>query len=94
MSLELGRILAASMLEEQVRAGNKRNPKLFLDLMDAGTHSGGFTWSASIAGTDFWQANIFGPNSVYIEDALLEIIEEDKAPKTQEFLVGDQKYVL
>ncbi len=94
MSYAVGRALAETMLNEQVRAGNKRNPQVFLDMMDAGTHSGGFNWGASITGQDFWQANIFGPNSVYIEDALLEIIEEDKAPKTQEFLVGDQKYVL
>lgn len=42
------------MLDEQVRQGNPRNAEVFERNTSASSHEGGFIWSQSVGGHDFW----------------------------------------
>ena len=42
------------MLDEQVRQGNTRNEKVFVERLYAPKSQGGFAWAQSVEGTDFW----------------------------------------
>ena len=59
------------MLDEQVRQGNPRNAEVFEEDISAGIGEGGFTWSESGEGHDFWDEILLDGNiSVFYEKHL------------------------
>ena len=67
------------MLDEQVRQGNERDAKVFEEDISAGIGEGGFTWSESGEGHDFWNKILTYGNFVafyekYPKRPLLKVI--------------------
>src|SRR5690606_18127890 len=67
------------MLDEQVRQGNERDAKVFEEDISAGIGEGGFTWSESGEGHDFWNKILTYVNFVafyekYPKRPLLKVI--------------------
>ena len=54
------------MLDEQERQGNPRNAEVFKEYTMAGIRGGGFSWSRTVDGFDFWDKILFyGDFSVF-----------------------------